>query len=299
MKKLNTNIKPTFDDWWFGRTFLNTSAIEINKRADSGIKTKIEDYSFNHQKLILKKQKEFFESECKSMCASYLKEFKKRFANSEVKEMFLESELLDLEHLFNTQTMSGLKFRNRDFTISQDNLIEMRRFMETFIVRGIKDFSFVHSPNYKFPMLEYVRPFKFMYANWLYFNCLSEFKVDKDLKEKLALKNIKIHSVKNRLPIPVVALIHHYKNILITVDNADEIAKKYQYNSKRSGLGLYHDYLWFSNNKNRILFDDRYKKPVSKLKHLEKAASILKGNAKLSAIKDIEEFKKKLKNIEN
>ena len=293
MKKSKT--KPTYNDWWSGRTYLKTSAIMKNKGEDSGIETDIGDYSLNHQKLIIKKQKELFEKECKSMCVSYRKEFEKRFANSEVKETLLELELLDLEHLFNTQTKSGLRFRNRDFLISQEKLLVMRRFIETFIVRGKKDFSFVHSPNYKFPFLEYDSPFKFTYANWIYYKWLTEFKTDKDLKENRALKNVKLSSTKNRLPMSVIALIHHYNGTVITLYNANEIAKKNHYTSKTSGIALYHEFVWFSKNKNRIFEDNRYNKEDSKLKLLEKAASFLKDNAKLSALKDIEDLKKRIK----
>jgi hypothetical protein len=137
-----------------------------------------------------------------------------------------------------------------------------------------------------------------MYANWLYYNCLSEFKADKDFKKKLALKNVKQPSKKNRLPIPVIALLHHYKNIFITIDKADEIARNNGYDKKNSGKGLYQEYLWFSDRKNRLSIDDgRFQKQKTKFKHLETAFKLLKGKSKANAQKDIEELKKKLENM--
>jgi hypothetical protein len=301
MKKLSVKkvSKPIYNDWWNGKTFLNTCSIRYSSTDNIGIATDLTDYDLNDQKRIKEAQKKIFQNESQRMLMSFRKEFEERYQDSEVKDFYLENEILDLKRLFNGEPENLLSFRNRDYTISKEDLLKMRRFIETYVVRGDKNLSFVHSPHYKFPNTEYQSPYIFIYANWKYFEWLNKFNKDKQIDVIKTGKNTKVvkdQEVKEeRRPVPVIALCCFYKGMKLTKEDADKIARDENYKNKNSGLGLFHDFTWFSSRQNRLSIDDgRYKDVKRKLRYIEAASKLLKGKARKSALNDFNELNKKI-----
>lgn len=93
----------------------------------------------------------------------------------------------------------------------------------------------------------------------------------------------------DKLKVPQIALIHVYENILITRENAVEIAAKHGYTAKLSGEGLYQDYLKYVN------VNDRKAKPTAetkktlknKIELFESVVNHLSDNSKKRAIDEI------------
>jgi hypothetical protein len=92
-----------------------------------------------------------------------------------------------------------------------------------------------------------------------------------------------------KLGVPIIALIHIYEGILITKENAGEIAAKHGYTAKTSGIGLYHDYLKY------LFTSDRTAKPTAetkktlenKIELFESVLNHLSNKAKQQAIDEI------------
>jgi len=92
-----------------------------------------------------------------------------------------------------------------------------------------------------------------------------------------------------KLKVPQIALIHIYENILITRENAVEIAAKHGYTAKLSGEGLYQDYLKY------VKVNDRKAKPTAetkktlknKIELFESVVNYLSDNSKQRAIDEI------------
>ncbi|MFO0355988.1 MAG: hypothetical protein ACK50A_03465 [Sphingobacteriaceae bacterium] len=279
--------KYTYKDWWEGIVHLETCAIQHPKNASIGERLKLDDFLPKDRIKIETKQKEIFEANCEKLLQVYINEFEERYNNSEVKDRYLELELLDLDHLFNGKSETGIAFNNRDFSINNIDLFEMRRFAKTHIERGKKEYSFVHSPNYKYPIKNKVPSEEYIYAHWKYWNWLTNFAIE--IKK---VDGKKKGAIKPKLSVPVIALINIYSNIRITRENADEIARNYGYTSKNSGEGLFQDYTKYLKKTDRIGLSESKIKSKTKLRHINEAIKHLKGKHKMIA----KEESKKLEN---
>jgi hypothetical protein len=279
--------KYTYKDWWEGIVHLETCAIQHPKNASIGERVKLDDFLPKDRIKIEAKQKEMFETNCEKLFQDYKSEFEDRYNNSEVKARYLEIELLDLEHLFNGKSENGIAFHNRDFSINNIDLFEMRRFSKTHIERGKKEYSFVHSPNYKYSIKNKVPSEEYIYAHWKYWKWLFGFATE---IKKVNTK--RKGAIKPKLSVPVIALINIYSNIRITRENADEIARNYGYTSKKSGEGLFQDYTKYLKKTDRIGLSESKIKSKTKLRHIKEAIKHLKGKNKMMA----QEESKKLEN---
>jgi hypothetical protein len=279
--------KYTYKDWWEGIVHLETCAIQHPKNASIGERIKLDDFLPKDRIKIETKQKEIFDLNCEKLFQDYKSEFEERYNNSEVKNQYLELELLDLDHLFNGKSETGIAFHNRDFSINNIDLLEMRRFVKTHIQRGKKEYSFVHSPNYKYSIKNKVPSEEYIYAHWKYWNWLTDFaaKIKKVDAEKKG-------ATKSKLSVPVIALIHIYNDKTITRKNADEIARNYGYTNIKSGEGLFQDYTKYFKKIDRTGLYESNIKNKTKLKHINEAIKHLRGKNKMMA----QEESKKLEN---
>ncbi|MFN5458600.1 MAG: hypothetical protein ACK5AY_01700, partial [Bacteroidota bacterium] len=268
--------KYTFNDWWHGRVYLETCELSYSKGDNFGKKAALSDFNKKDQTRILIKQKRLFLQSCNKLLKSYIKEFKFRFKNSEAKEKFVENELIDLDHFFNTRTKTGLRFINRDFIIEPKELFKIRRYLNVQIIRGKKDYSFIHSPNYKFQQKGKISLQIYTYTNWQYWTWVREFHS----------KHIKIISAGSKksnfispksTPMIVIALIQIYQGIVINRRNAVNIAAQYGYISKCSGAALYNKFCEFSKITNRTGSHGSRKSDSAKLKNMELTIKNLSG----------------------
>lgn len=98
-----------------------------------------------------------------------------------------------------------------------------------------------------------------------------------------------------QLSVNQVALIHHYKGIHITKDNADKIASDYGYTKKYSGKGLLDDYTFFAAKGNRLAIPDPPSKTKfnNKIKLLESVIEYLDKDQKEKLMNDIDSINSK------
>ena len=94
-----------------------------------------------------------------------------------------------------------------------------------------------------------------------------------------------------RIPVPQIALKYVYEDIYITPDNMDEIAKKYEWTSKRSGKGLYDDFIHYVDKNNRIKPPEGKVKLKNKIKLFETVLELLPEGKKNKAFIEIEKLK--------
>jgi hypothetical protein len=279
--------KYTYKDWWEGKVYLETCSIQHPKNASIGQRLKLDDFLSKDRIKIETKQKEIFDLNCEKLFQDYKSEFEERYNNSEVKDQYLKLELSDLDHLFNGKSETGIAFHNRDFSINNIDLLEMRRFAKTHIQRGKKEYSFVHTPNYKYPIKNKVPSEEYIYAHWKYWKWLFGFATE--IKKVDAEKK---GAIKPKLSVPVIALIHIYSGKTITRKNADEIAKNYGYTNIKSGEGLFQDYTKYIIKTDRTGLSESNIKSKTKLRHIKEAIKHLTGRNKIIA----EEESKKLEN---
>ena len=97
----------------------------------------------------------------------------------------------------------------------------------------------------------------------------------------------------DKLKVPQIALIHIYKDIQITEENAKEIAAEYGYTSKTSGTGLYHDYLKYCKTSDRIAKPSAETKKtlINKIELFESVVNHLSDKAKNMANDEIKILK--------
>jgi hypothetical protein len=266
----------TYQNWFEGDTYLDTCPTVSDPGINIGIKTVLSEYDLKDQKSIIRKQKSNFYKMCNNLKKTYIKEFKKRYSNSEVKGVFMKNEILDLKSLLFLNSQNDLSFKNRDFEIKRDDLFIMRDFSKKFILKGIKYYDFMHSVNYKYQPKTYRQHEIYIYANWLYYNWLKEFSLE----------------IEKKIPVKVIALINLYNGIKINRENANAIAAKYGYTSKSSGEGLFQDYTMYLVMKRRIGSEGVKRKNITKLKHISQAIKKLDGQAKKKAKNDYEILKK-------
>lgn len=103
----------------------------------------------------------------------------------------------------------------------------------------------------------------------IYFNALK-----RTLKTELN-SNTAPTETETKIPINVIALLHWYNYKSITRDNADTIAKQYNYTAKNSGEGLYQDYLKYSNYADRLASGGTKLKLKNKIQLFENVIKLL------------------------
>jgi hypothetical protein len=272
--------------------YLETSAIVKNK-TDNPIKAHLIDFSAGNLKKIELKQKEIFDTKCSDKLSEFKNIFKERFNKSAAKELFLNREVEDNRKILYLTPIQNLHFKNRTFIISIDDLIEMREYFNTQIVKGETYYGFIHSPNFKFQHEKETNAFVYAKVTYDYYNWLIKFQANYKLKinrkenETLVSKRNELKI--DRIKVKVIALICIYNNIHITRLNCDEIAEKYHYTEKKSGEGLFQDYQKFNRFNARVkLLGESKIKCLNKLKLIENAINHLKGKAKENAKKDYE-----------
>lgn len=95
--------------------------------------------------------------------------------------------------------------------------------------------------------------------------------------------------------VPVIALLHYYNGQYITRDNAQSIAKEYNYTSKTSGEGLYQDFLYYVEKNHRTVSEETKLKHCNKIKLFERVVELLTNEkAKAEAITELNLLKTKL-----
>jgi hypothetical protein len=109
------------------------------------------------------------------------------------------------------------------------------------------------------------------------------------LEHKLDLPPELIESETDKLKVNQVALIYVYEGLLITRENAGEIAAKYGYTAKTSGEGLFQDFTYYSSTANRKGKPTpcTFKKLKNKIELFESIVNHLSKNSKQRAIDDI------------
>jgi hypothetical protein len=78
-----------------------------------------------------------------------------------------------------------------------------------------------------------------------------------------------------KISMKTIALLNWYNGISITRDNASEIAKSFGHISKLSGEGLYQDYIFYSNNTDRLASGESNRKAKNKIKLFETVVNLL------------------------
>ena len=102
-----------------------------------------------------------------------------------------------------------------------------------------------------------------------------------------------VEKQKGRLQVKQIALIHVYEEWQITEYNGSEIAERYEYINKKSGHGLYQDYLSFMNPNDRTAEPTNCSKLTfkNKIKLFESILPKLTDKAKKKALSDIQILK--------
>jgi hypothetical protein len=284
--------KYTYKDWFDGKVYLQTGAIMIDKNVDKPMKAHLNDFSKNSLQKIQLKQKKIFDTKSADLFLKFKNLFKERYKKSEAKELLLKREIEDNRKILYLTPIQDFHFKNRSFTITKDDLIVMREFINNRIIKGEKNYDFVHSPNFKLQYekitndLVYARV-TFDYYNWLikFQTFLYKSKANSNKKNSPNAKKTELKTEK--IKVKVIALIYFYNGEPINRVNCSEIAAKYYYLSKKSGDGLYQDYLKFSNTIRRVkLGGESRTKCIYKLKLIENAIDHLAGKAQENAKKE-------------
>jgi hypothetical protein len=269
----------SYKDWFEGKVYLETCAIIIPKNEkDKLIKVNNSFFSAQSLKLIESKQKEIFLDKAIELFKTFKRIFSKQFKSSKAKELFLKRELDDIRKILYLLPIQDLNFKNRTFTLFKNDLMIIRKYIDSQLIKGEEYFGFVHSPNFKFQHEKITNDFVYAKATFDYYNWLVEFnKFSK--KEKI--------SKKSKIKVKVIALIYFYNRIEINRINCNEIASKYGYNSKTSGEGLYQDYIKVSANsyRTKVVNESKFKCNY-RLKLLDSAIKYLDGKSKSNALKD-------------
>ncbi len=285
-----------YSDWYSGKVYLDTCALEIPKnRTEVPIKVSIADLSDYNLKKIQSKQKEIFNKSFKDLFEKFKNTFNERYQKSKAKVLFLNREIKDNRKILFATPIKDVVFFNRKFSISADDIENMRDFIENQMIKGDEYFGFVHSPKFKYPYEKFTNDFVYAAATFHYYNWLMKFYTN--LKQSLVVetekKKVIIDETKSRVKVKVIALIYFYNGDPINRKNCNDIASKYKYDSPSSGEGLYQDYIKFSENSYRTKICGESKvKCTNKLKLIEIVITHLNGTPKNDALKDF-------KNLEN
>lgn len=292
--------KPIYNytDWYKGKVYLETGAIIIDKKVDKPTKAYLINFSKYTLKKIQSKQKDIFEAKSDDLLLKFKNQFKERFKKSEAKELLLKREIEDNRKILYLTPIQEIHFKNRTFTITKDDLLIMREFINNQIVKGEKYYGFVHSPNFKLQYEKLTHDLVYARVTFDYYNWLLNFQTS--LNKSAANSNKieppirkKADSKTDRIKVKVIALIYFYNEEPINRINCNEIAAKYNYRQKTSGEGLFHDYLKFNNINGRTKLAGESKvKCNNRLKLLEITITHLEGKAKENAKKDIQALEK-------
>lgn len=76
-------------------------------------------------------------------------------------------------------------------------------------------------------------------------------------------------------PMKVIALLHFYNNKFMTLEEANTIAKKYDYNSKESGRKLFQYFSYYSNRTSRMSTNESKRFLKAKIKIFERVIELL------------------------
>jgi hypothetical protein len=292
--------KYTYKDWWEGIVYLETCPIKFTKGADVGIKVDLRKFSKIDAQKIRKKQKEIFEKQRDKNLKLFIDTFKKRFKNSDAKLDYLKREFVDVNNIISDESGLSPQFYNWNITIRREDLSEMRAYVKEQIIKGEKNYGFIHSPNYIFQSKNKIPNEIYARISWDYFVWLNNFVDSLNKKYSKSEFNEGIQKTNEKLGVPVIALLHFYRRTPISRENCKEIAATFGYNSKNSGEGLFQDYTKYSKNSNRIGVNDESKrKNETKRIFLAKAVTLLKGKAKKNAQADLAILEKKIQEIEN
>jgi hypothetical protein len=291
------NEKYTYKDWLIGTVYLETCSTVAPKGSNLGIKTDFTHFSKEDAIKIKRKQKELFELQKDQILKGFINTFKKLFKNSDAKESYLEREFSDVNKIFSHDSGLSPRFYNWNTTISREDLSEMRKYVDEQIIKGEKRYDFMHSPKFVFQSKNKIIPEIYAQVCWDYFKWLNNFVTS--LNKKYSKTDVSVPKIKEKpkekLGVPLIALVHFYNNVPINRDNSKEIAAKYGYNSKTSGEGLFHDYSKFSKNAYRLgINDESRRQNETKRNFLIKVVTLLKGNAKKHAEKDLATFNEKI-----
>nr|WP_315183911.1 hypothetical protein [uncultured Flavobacterium sp.] len=102
-------------------------------------------------------------------------------------------------------------------------------------------------------------------------------------------------SIDKREGVPVIALLYYYNGQFIARDNAQSIAKEYGYNSKNSGEGLYHDFMFYADNTNRKASGETKVKCKNRIKFQKRVVELLiDETAKAKAMTELNILESKL-----
>jgi hypothetical protein len=130
--------KPAFiyKDWYLGRVYLETCAIIFDKRSETPSKALLTDFSESTLKKIKLRQREIFDNKSAELLLKFKSIFKERYKKSEAKELLLKREVEDNRKILFLIPIQELHFKNRSFTLSKDDLLVMRDFINNQIVKG-------------------------------------------------------------------------------------------------------------------------------------------------------------------
>ena len=278
----------SYEDWHEGKVYLDTCAVIFDPLTEKPIKVTLVHFSKKDSSKIEQMQKKIFLQEANEKLKLFKSIFNDRYRNSEAKNLLIDREIYDNKHLLFSKPNGELIFKNRAFRIDENDHIKMNSFINSHIVKGEPEYSFVHSPHFKHQYKKEVDTLIYARATFDYYKWLMNFK---KVKEKLLTAKEGIIKTKQKtnekLPVKVIALIYFYKKVPITKMNCQKYAEKYGYVSKTSGDGLLHDYYKFSDRQGRIGINDESKTQCkNRLKLINLAINQLKGEAKKRAKND-------------
>ncbi|RTY65828.1 hypothetical protein [Flavobacterium sp. LB2P53] len=81
--------------------------------------------------------------------------------------------------------------------------------------------------------------------------------------------------INEKEPMKVIALLHFYNNKFMTLEEANTIAKKYDYNSKESGRKLFQYFSYYSNRTSRMSTNESKRFLKAKIKIFERVIELL------------------------
>jgi hypothetical protein len=280
--------KYKYSDWWNGTTYLDTCPTFSNRGENIGIKASLSDFVKNDANKIVKKQQELFEKESKKRLEIFIKQFKDRYKNSEAKKTYLRREIADINKIISSKSGLSPRFYNWNPGIKREDLDDMRIFVNEQIIKGEKYYAFMHSPNYRFQNKNKVPSGVYARACWDYLKWIEKnIEMPSKKQPKVQMDDSKL-DVPKKESVPVIALLHVYKNSPINRDNCKEIASRFGYDSKNSGEGLFQDYTKYSKHSNRVgINDNSNRKNENKRSLLLKVIKLLKGNNKKQAQLDL------------
>lgn len=174
-RKPEAKASHTYDDWWKGRVYLETSTGSFKKDVQLFYGVMLDVFTQADAAKIKAKQAVLYKASLRSLTTTWKADFKERFSNSQLPHVLLDRELR-VFHAVMFQRVSGsgrVSLVEKPMSFAWQDFQDIQKWIKDVVIEGGKiDYGFMHSPN--FPHQESTKTPSPIYAHacWEYYNWL-------------------------------------------------------------------------------------------------------------------------------